>query len=60
MDEWLFWEQYSHEPYVAVARFQMVYLGKKLHEREARIVAALHHPAIVRIFDESPKSRISR
>lgn len=38
MDEWLFWEQYSHEPYVAVARFQMVYLGKKLEEREARIV----------------------
>jgi glutathione S-transferase len=21
MDEWLFWEQYSHEPYIAVARF---------------------------------------
>jgi glutathione S-transferase len=29
MDEWLFWEQYSHEPYVAVCRFQMVYLGKE-------------------------------
>src|SRR6202030_4760594 len=28
MDEWLFWEHYSHEPYVAVCRFQMVYLGK--------------------------------
>jgi glutathione S-transferase len=28
MDEWLFWEQYSHEPYVAVCRFQMVNLGK--------------------------------
>ena len=28
MDEWLFWEQYSHEPYVAVCRFQMIYLGK--------------------------------
>ena len=28
MDEWLFWEQYSHEPCVAVCRFQMVYLGK--------------------------------
>jgi glutathione S-transferase len=28
MDEWLFWEQYSHEPYVAGCRFQMVYLGK--------------------------------
>ncbi len=28
MDEWLFWEQYSHEPHIAVCRFQMVYLGK--------------------------------
>src|SRR6201984_3940742 len=28
MDAWLFWEQYSHEPYVAVCRSQMVYLGK--------------------------------
>src|SRR3954447_18231300 len=27
MDEWLFWEQYSHEPYIAVCRMQMVYLG---------------------------------
>ncbi|WFU42676.1 glutathione S-transferase family protein [Bradyrhizobium sp. CB82] len=32
MDEWLFWEQYSHEPYVAVCRFQMVYLGKDVSE----------------------------
>src|ERR1700704_360463 len=28
MDEWLFWKKYSPEPYVAVCRFQMVYLGK--------------------------------
>jgi glutathione S-transferase len=28
MDEWLFWEQNNHEPYIAVCRFQMVYLGK--------------------------------
>ena len=28
MDEWLFWEQYSHEPYIAVCRAQMVLLGK--------------------------------
>lgn len=27
MLEWMFWEQYSHEPYVAVCRYQMVYLG---------------------------------
>jgi glutathione S-transferase len=32
MDEWLFWEQYSHEPYIAVCRFQMVYLGKDVSE----------------------------
>jgi glutathione S-transferase len=34
MDEWLFWEQYSHEPYIAVCRFQMVYLGKQATELE--------------------------
>ena len=34
MDEWLFWEQYSHEPYIAVCRFQMVYLGKPASERD--------------------------
>ena len=32
MDEWMFWEQYSHEPYIAVCRFQMVYLGKAASE----------------------------
>ena len=32
MDEWLFWEQYSHEPYIAVCRFQMRYLGKSAAE----------------------------
>jgi glutathione S-transferase len=35
VDEWLFWEQYSHEPYVAVCRFHMVYLGRTKDEREA-------------------------
>lgn len=38
MLEWLFWEQYSHEPYVAVARFQVHYLGKAVAEVEPRIV----------------------
>jgi glutathione S-transferase len=32
MDEWLFWEQFSHEPYIAVCRFQMFYLGKTVSE----------------------------
>jgi len=38
MWEWLFWEQYSHEPYVAVARFQLLYLGKGADEVEPRIM----------------------
>ena len=35
VNEWLFWEQYSHEPYIAVCRFAMHYLGKNADEREA-------------------------
>jgi glutathione S-transferase len=35
IDEWLFWEQYSHEPYVATTRYHIVYLQRSLEEREA-------------------------
>lgn len=38
MDAWMFWEQNSHEPYVAVARFQMVYLGKAASEVDPNLV----------------------
>ena len=38
MDEWLFWEQYSHEPYVAVCRFQMFYLKKPASDLDAEKV----------------------
>jgi glutathione S-transferase len=34
IDEWLFWEQYSHEPYVAVCRYHMFYLGKSKESRD--------------------------
>ena len=34
VNEWLFWEQYSHEPYIAVCRFRMLYGGKELDERD--------------------------
>ena len=34
VDEWLFWEQYSHEPYIAVCRFHMLYQGKPRGARE--------------------------
>ncbi len=38
MLEWLFWEQYSHEPYVAVARFQVKYLGRDPASLDAKLV----------------------
>jgi glutathione S-transferase len=38
MLEWMFWEQYSHEPYVAVARFQVRYQGKAVADLEPRLV----------------------
>jgi len=38
VDEWLFWEQYSHEPYIAVCRFHMVYLGRTKEQREPQRV----------------------
>lgn len=38
MFEWLFWEQYSHEPHVAVARFQRLYLGWGAEAVEPRIM----------------------
>ncbi|HEX3919690.1 MAG TPA: glutathione S-transferase family protein [Caulobacteraceae bacterium] len=39
MLEWLFWEQYSHEPYVAVARFRMKYQGKTREELDPGLIA---------------------
>ena len=42
MYEWLFWEQYSHEPYVAVARFQVKYQGKPVADLEPKLVERAH------------------
>lgn len=39
MLQWLFWEQYSHEPAIAVRRFQKHYLGKA----DSEIDPALDH-----------------
>ena len=38
MDAWLFWEQYSHETAIAVARYQMVFLGHKRDQLEPRLI----------------------
>jgi len=39
MLEWMFWEQYSHEPYVAVARFHVVYQGRPVADLDPKLVA---------------------
>ncbi|HSV04101.1 MAG TPA: glutathione S-transferase family protein [Phenylobacterium sp.] len=56
MLEWLFWEQYSHEPYVAVARFQVRYLGKSPAELEPRLVER-GRAALQRLEDALTQSR---
>jgi glutathione S-transferase len=38
IDELMFWEQYSHEPNLAVCRFQMRYLGRPAAAREPQRV----------------------
>ena len=38
MYEWIFWEQYSHEPYIAVVRFQRLLGGKAADEIEPRLM----------------------
>jgi len=38
MLEWLFWEQYSHEPVIAVRRFQKLYLNKPDAEIEPSLM----------------------
>jgi glutathione S-transferase len=39
VDEWLFWEQYSHEPTVAVARARVVYDGQAVADLDPALVA---------------------
>ena len=55
MFEWLFWEQYSHEPYVAVARFQVHYLGQAVCDLEPRIVE--RGKGALKLLDEALESQ---
>ena len=38
MMEWMFWEQYSHEPTIAVARFRMLFLGQPKAELDPKLL----------------------
>jgi glutathione S-transferase len=42
MYEWLFWEQYSHEPFIAVVRFQRLLGGRRADEIEPRLMERGH------------------
>ncbi len=57
--QWLFFEQYSHEPYIAVARFIMKYLPPeherrlelpRLHERGHQALAVMEQHLIRHVF----------
>ncbi len=39
VNEWLFWEQYSHEPTIAVRRFQKAFLNKPDDEIDPQLLA---------------------
>jgi glutathione S-transferase len=51
MLQWLFWEQYSHEPYIAVARFRVKFLGEPVAGLEPRLVER-GHLALARLESE--------
>jgi glutathione S-transferase len=42
MLQWMFFEQYSHEPYVAVARFWLAYASADALEKKRHLVAEWH------------------
>lgn len=56
MDEWLFWEQYSHEPYVAVCRYQLVYLKKTVSDLDPDMVRR-GHAALARMEQQLAAGR---
>lgn len=39
MMEWMFWEQYSHETAIAVARFRVIYQGQTIEDLDPQLVA---------------------
>jgi glutathione S-transferase len=40
--QWMFFEQYSHEPYIAVARFWMAFAPKEELEKRRHLIAEWH------------------
>jgi glutathione S-transferase len=49
---WLFWEQYQHEPNVAVARFIVHYLGRPAEHEERLCKLQAKSQAVLGLMDE--------
>jgi glutathione S-transferase len=56
MDEWLFWEQFSHEPYIAGCRFQLIYLRRTAEDLDPERVRR-GYAALDRMEEQLSKSR---
>ena len=50
--QWLFFEQYSHEPYIATVRFWVKYLGKQDEWREKIAEATKKGHAALRVMEQ--------
>jgi glutathione S-transferase len=59
MLQWMFFEQYSHEPYVAVARFWLTYASKDALEKKRHLVPEWHHKgnAALLVMEDHLKQR---
>jgi glutathione S-transferase len=55
MLEWLFWEQYSHEPTIAVVRFRVRFLGRRREELDPDLIK--RGEAALRRLDEALTER---
>ncbi len=50
--QWLFWEQYSHEPYIAVARNLITYRGQKQAQAGRLAVCAQRGAKALRVMEQ--------
>ena len=57
--QWMFFEQYSHEPYVAVARFWLAYAPKDALEKKSHLIGEWHEKgnAALAVMETHLKSR---
>jgi glutathione S-transferase len=51
--QWLFFEQYSHEPYIAVARFIVAFAGREQEERERLATLRVKGHAALAVMEQA-------